>query len=290
MSAPVRWEITHVSRFEYDAPVQESQNELRSCPISDDVQTLLHHRATTTPGARVQSYEDYWGTRVETFGVRGPHEALEVVAESAVVVGPRPLAPSAPVPMAALRSDAVRTEHGELLTSTGLVPLGPELVELAHDVVPPGSDVWATALALTGHVGDTVELVDGPTPVGTAVPEVVEAGTGGPRDRAHSLAALCRAVGIPTRYVSGHLATEEPDPIGRLHAWVEVLVPGHGWHALDPGGPVGQAHVTIGRGRDHADVPGLRGAFVGGDDHELIVTVTSVRTVELQPQQQQQQQ
>ena len=75
------------------------------------------------------------------------------------------------------------------------------------------------------------------------------------RDFAHLMIALCRAVNIPARFVSGidygaalHLGP--PD----FHAYVEVFL-GDRWYLFDPTGitaPMGL--VRIGTGRDAADV------------------------------------
>jgi len=75
------------------------------------------------------------------------------------------------------------------------------------------------------------------------------------RDFAHLMIALCRAVNIPARFVTGidYGAAVElglPD----FHAYVEVFL-GDRWYAFDPTGitaPMGL--VRIGTGRDAADV------------------------------------
>ncbi len=48
--------------------------------------------------------------------------------------------------------------------------------------------------------------------------------------------ALCRASGIPARYVEGLLILgEETEPSARTeHAWLEVYFPGSGWTPMDP--------------------------------------------------------
>jgi hypothetical protein len=80
----VRLDIRYLTRFRYAGPVTESQNELRACPATDHRQSLVHYHVTTAPASRIATYTDYWGTRVDTFGVRLPHESLEAVAEATV--------------------------------------------------------------------------------------------------------------------------------------------------------------------------------------------------------------
>lgn len=281
----VRWELEHRSVFHYDVEVVESQNELRACPLHDVQQELLHHHAVVVPSARLLAYVDYWGTRVETFGVREPHDTLEVVATSSVLVHPRPAVPDEPVQLEALETPEIHDRHGEMVARTGLVTWGATLDEHAARVAGAHHDVWSLARALRDDVAARIAPVTRRTPIGTPVEEVLAANSGGSRDRAHLLAALCRSRGMPTRFVSGYLADD--GGVGVAHAWVEVLVPGHGWHGLDPheDREVGQRHVAVGRARDHGDVPPLRGAFVGGREHELDVEVRTRRAQELQQQQ-----
>ncbi|HEX7168976.1 MAG TPA: transglutaminase N-terminal domain-containing protein, partial [Acidimicrobiales bacterium] len=66
----MRFDITYTTTFTYDDLVRESQNELRACPASDEAQQLVSYRVTTSPPSRVLSFSDYWGTRVDAFGVR----------------------------------------------------------------------------------------------------------------------------------------------------------------------------------------------------------------------------
>src|SRR4051794_29883402 len=92
----MRFDIRYRTSFSYDDLVRESQNELRACPVSDENQQLVSYRVSTSPSARVLSFTDYWGTRVDAFGVREPHLSLEVTAEASVETKHRPLLTVAP--------------------------------------------------------------------------------------------------------------------------------------------------------------------------------------------------
>ncbi|WP_171165085.1 transglutaminase-like domain-containing protein [Usitatibacter palustris] len=75
------------------------------------------------------------------------------------------------------------------------------------------------------------------------------------RDFAHLMIALCRALNIPARFVTGidYGAAPELGPTD-FHAYVEVFL-GHRWYLFDPSGispPMGL--VRLGTGRDAADV------------------------------------
>lgn len=75
------------------------------------------------------------------------------------------------------------------------------------------------------------------------------------RDFAHLMIALCRALNIPARFVTGidYGANPRLGPMD-FHAYVEVLLSGR-WYLFDPSGvspPMGL--VRMGTGRDAADV------------------------------------
>lgn len=276
----MRFDIRYTSRFDYDTPVSESQNELRACPASDDRQQVSHYRVVTRPSARVFSYTDYWGTRVDTFGVRAPHDVLEVTAECTVETSPVAAITGAPR-RAALDDPAFRDAHADYLGPSAHVEWDDAVRDVARqraDVA--GDDVVGAVLALHRHVGTSFDYVPGATYVGVGVDELLSSRQGVCQDFAHVVVALCRSIGVPARYVSGYLfATADDvgdDPEGeevdvQTHAWVEVAIPDHGWLPLDPTNrqQVGERHVKIGHGRDYDDVPPLKGTYVGGSPHEL---------------------
>ena len=96
--------------------------------------------------------------------------------------------------------------------------------------------------------------------------------------------AICRAWGVPARYVSGYLFTDrdegdrsDPDA---THAWVEVFLPSLRWVGFDPTNNIiaGERHVVVAVGRDYADVPPSRGVYKGEADSELAVGVSVRQT------------
>lgn len=293
----MRLDIRYTTRFTYADPVSESQNELRACPASDDRQALLHYNVTTSPSSRVSSYVDHWGTRVDTFGVRLPHEHLEVVAEATVETAPQALITASPR-RDALADAAFRDRYLEYLVPSSHVQWGDEVTATARRAADlAGDDVIGSVLAVHRAVGNHLAYVPGETYVGVNVDQVFAAGRGVCQDFAHLAVAMYRSLGIPARYVSGYLFAVD-DATGaeatgdevevETHAWAEVAIPARPgarpgadvtWLALDPTNQleVGDRHVTIGRGRDYDDVAPFRGVFSGSSDHELEVTVAMRR-------------
>jgi transglutaminase-like putative cysteine protease len=107
----------------------------------------------------------------------------------------------------------------------------------------------------------------GVTGVRTDAASALAGGRGVCQDYAHVMLALCRAAGLPARYVSGHLVGE-----GGSHAWVEVVVddrlgtsgrtvavafdPTHNRRAT-------RGYFTVAIGRDYTHVAPTSGRFEG---------------------------
>jgi transglutaminase-like putative cysteine protease len=277
----MRLEIRYVNEFSYREPAWESHNLLRACPAETGSQQLLAYTVDVTPAARIHSYTDYWGTRVDEFGVVEPHTLLRVVAQSTVLTSV-PTGPNPGSDLAAL--EAVRGELSTYLRPSPHAAWDDVIEEQARDAILGVIDVVDAALAVSDAVTKSLDYVPGATYVGMDVTDVLSQGKGVCQDFAHLGIAMSRSVGIPARYVSGYLysadqthavAPDEPELSVQTHAWLEVFVPGHGWWAIDPTNQqtIGELHVKIGHGRDYEDVMPLRGVYHGGADHDLGVRV-----------------
>ncbi len=278
------FDIRFVSHFRYPQPVWDSHNVLRACPCSDERQALLSYRVDLSPGASVVTYQDYFGTRVDLFGVAQPHRALEVSAEIRVAMSGSERTDPPPA-RASLVDPAFAAEHWEYLVPSGHVAFGESIAREAREVTGGvGEDAAALGNALCEHVRRTFQYAPGSTHVGIDVGDLQRSRRGVCQDFAHYLIALCRSIGVPARYVSGYLfATDSQDSsappaeevLVQTHAWTEIAIPGAGWWPLDPTNRmvVGARHVKIGHGRDYDDVLPLRGLYHGPFHHELEVSV-----------------
>jgi transglutaminase-like putative cysteine protease len=133
----------------------------------------------------------------------------------------------------------------------------------------------------------------GATYVGSSVADLLRAGAGVCQDFVHLSLVLLRRRGIAARYVSGYLWAAPEDGGSDsvevdTHAWLEVLLPGdassptHGepvWVGADPTNRrlAGETHVKIGHGRFYADVPPVKGLYLGGARSQLMATVSMSR-------------
>ncbi|WP_072620380.1 transglutaminase family protein [Spirulina major] len=67
------------------------------------------------------------------------------------------------------------------------------------------------------------------------------------RDWAVLFMEVCRSLGIPARFVSGYQEGDRDQSDRDLHAWIEVYLPGAGWHGYDPtqGLLVSDRHIPL---------------------------------------------
>lgn len=275
----MRIDLRYVCRFRYGAAVSESHNAVRVCPATTGSQRLLSYRIAVEPDARILSYVDYWGTRVDTFGVPVDHAEL-VVAADASVESEAPPPPGDGAPWRGPRPAGDRLADIEFLSSSPHVRWGSEVAGFAADAAAGAATLVEACRAVEEAISARMTYEAGVTEVGTPVDDVFAAGRGVCQDYAHLALACYRSLGIPARYVSGYFAAGGDDGSAgdvETHAWVEVAVDGHGWWAIDPTNrtPVDGRYVKIGHGRDYEDVTPLRGAYSGPRaDAELEVAVT----------------
>lgn len=243
-------------------------------------QHVISSRVTATPSTHQSAHVDYWGTAVTAFEVLTAHEALVVLAESRVDVTP-PAAVGG-VDWDVLRSPEVTDRMCEYLVPTSVTEPAADLAELAADVrgdLPPSE----AAEMILGAVREEMEYVPGVTGVHTKAMEAWQARSGVCQDIAHLGVGALRAVGIPTRYVSGYLhpLTSQAEPgvpvTGESHAWVEYWA--GEWIGFDPTNriPVSDHHVIVARGREYGDVSPLRGVYSGGGKSSQTVEVRITR-------------
>lgn len=278
-----RLRVRHMTGFHYGGDVTASYNEARMQPGSSDGQLVISSHLDIAPVNSHHNYFDYWGTRVATFEILTPHRELSITATSTIEVRPRrpAIEPIDWGRLAAL-SDA-STATIEQLGQTRLTRPPKEVTVIADEIAARTPNPSAAALEICQALGAAVEYVQGVTGVHSSAQDAWEQRKGVCQDIAHLALGALRSVGIPARYVSGYLHPKPDAEIGETvagesHAWVEWLV-GDAWLGFDPtnGIEIGARHVLVGRGRDYADVPPLRGVYAGAVDSNLFVSVEITR-------------
>ena len=82
------YNIRHITRYRYSAPIRESIMEARMQPRSDGNQRCLEFRLEVAPRARPSCYQDHLENTVHHFDIPGEHQELFLLAESTVDVKP----------------------------------------------------------------------------------------------------------------------------------------------------------------------------------------------------------
>ena len=277
-------EVRHVTEYHYAGPIRESVMELWMQPQKTGSQRLVSFEVEVEPHVRLFSYGDAFGNAVYHFDVPQPHSQLRIETRSAVETAPRP-----PLPEALdagewdrLRSSFVAAECFEFLRPHGFAV---ETEALRAFVLERGledlrlRDPLSALVALNKAIYDAFDYQPGITEADSPIDLALASGRGVCQDFTHIMLAICRAWGLPARYVSGYVFTDrtegdrsDPDA---THAWVEVFLPSLRWIGFDPTNNViaGERHIAVAVGRDYADVPPSRGVYKGEQDSQLVVGV-----------------
>ncbi|MCI0686689.1 MAG: transglutaminase family protein [Sporichthyaceae bacterium] len=241
--------------YRYETPVRELNHRLVVVPPHQhgSQHRRAHSVSVSAAGARTSTRLDAAGNTVTRLRVPEVPDRVEFVVDAVVEwVGPHS---AVALPAAALTDP-------RLLRPTRLTAADHTIRSRARQLA--GSDRLATAERLCAYVHETVRFEAGSTSVATTAAQALAGGRGVCQDAAHVMVAMCRTVGLPARYVSGHLLGE-----GATHAWVEVIVadPSGAARAVafDPsiGARTGRNYLTIATGRDYADVAPTSGTYLG---------------------------
>jgi transglutaminase-like putative cysteine protease len=282
----VHFAIRFLTEYHYDVPVTDNLNALRVRPATTSTQRCDEFHTRIEPEARVSRHLDYFGTEVIEFGIPTSHEQLTIDVRARVVTSPAPDPPDGS--WHELHSPSYVDAAGEFALPWQDQPTirGLEDLDRALEAASP----LETLEQLCELIPDRFEYRPGATYVGSNVSDLLEMGAGVCQDFVHISLVLLRRRGIAARYVSGYLWAA-PDDHGTdsvevdTHAWLEALLPGtdgHGepvWVSADPTNRrlTGETHVKIGHGRFYADVPPVKGLYMGGASSELSSAVTMSR-------------
>ncbi len=262
--------IRHTLTYTYGRPVFLEPTTLRLTPRQDASQRLLRHRLEIlpTPSGRCQVVEPD-GTDATIAWFNHTHQDLTIAMEALVET---------------LRDNPFDWIITDPSARTVPVTYAPELACSlapcrASAELDPTVAAWARARAeevrgdtsafllhLADHIHhDFVHVgrLEG-DPFSPA--ETLRERRGACRDTAMLYIAVCRAVGLAARFVSGYSMHHPPEVSEHeLHAWAEVYLPGAGWRGYDPslGLAVADGHVALAATPDHRLAAPVSGQFRG---------------------------
>lgn len=262
----MRIRLSHLTSYQYQAPAKSIIQILRLTPRSHEGQHVVRWRVEIDADARLNKGEDALGNLIHTIYVNGPVSHLAVSVEGEVETWETH----------GVVSGAVERFAPEVfLRDTPLTEADAALKAFARDVAGvTDGDVLRAMHALTAAIHQEMTFDTAPTDAGTSAVQAFALKRGVCQDLSHVFIAAARAVGVPARYVSGHLAREDGVVEQEAaHAWAEAHAPGLGWVGFDPtnGMSPTPAYVRLAIGLDYLGAAPVRGSRVGGGQEQMDV-------------------
>jgi transglutaminase-like putative cysteine protease len=281
-------------RYRYDGLVSGARHHVRVTPQTlDGVLRVVAASLTFDPRPQHEStFTDFFGNSVSAIGFRQAQDHLDVRLAARISVEERRRQPLDLSPTVARLAD-------ELSANWSLAPGSPHHFTGNSPRVTTDDAITAYARQSTLRTSSVMSAV---ADLGRTIhadfayeSEVTDAETTASRafalrrgvcqDFAHVMIAGLRGVGIPAGYVSGFLRTVPPPGEPRLegtdamHAWVRAWCGAElGWFEYDPTNamPAGPDHITVGYGRDYADISPIVGVFKASGGHQTSQSVDVV--------------
>jgi len=251
------YEVQQRFRYRYAAPICDLRQRLVVVPppVHGNQRVLSHRLDVSQPHSRKRSRPDRFGNVIFEISVPEVEEAVDfdvsLIVERWTGQGPH--------------LEAATTQALNIyLKPSALTRPDPALRAVATKLASRSEKGADLASAVAGWVYRYMSYGFDRTAVHTTAGQTLAAGHGVCQDYTHLMLALCRLLGIPARYVSGHLVGD-----GGTHAWVEVLqpVPGQAVEILawDPthDRPADLRYLTVAVGRDYRDVAPVSGTYSG---------------------------
>jgi transglutaminase-like putative cysteine protease len=277
------YQVTHTTRYTYEAPVSHCLNEVRLTPRSLPGQQVFQTDLRVQPlPAFFQHRKDYFDNDVTTFEVFEKHDRMVATATSTVEVLSRA---SEAVPsfawegvcdLLATPPDAPSLEALEFVFDSPYVSAGPELWEYARQTFTAGRPFADALKELSHRIHTEFEYQPKSTSIDMPLMDVLRRRRGVCQDFAHIMVGALRSLRLAARYVSGYVRSGvKYQGAEASHAWVSVFVPGCGWLSFDPTNDLmpSESHVTLAWGRDYGDVTPVKGITLGGGGQTVEVEV-----------------
>jgi uncharacterized protein (DUF2126 family) len=271
----VRTGLHHVTRYQYDRPVNLGPQVVRLCPAPHGRTRVSSYSLKVTPSQHFVNWQhDPNGNRVARFvfpekttefsvtvdlvadlEVVNPFDFfIEPCAETFPFVYPSELRPEL---AACLEPEPARKLLKAFLATISLEP----------------RNTTDFLVDLNQHLRQKIRYVIRMEHGVQAVEETLAAAQGSCRDTAWLLVQILRHLGLAARFVSGYLIQLKPDikpldgPAGAardftdLHAWTEVYLPGAGWVGFDPtsGLLCGEGHLPLAASPHYAGAAPISG-------------------------------
>jgi transglutaminase-like putative cysteine protease len=286
----MKYTIHHKTSYTYLEPVSLCHNIARLVPRNTHEQTCKNTTIHISPQPDcINEYEDFFGNKIIYFSIEKEHRELIVNVTSEVekkASGQMKMPVNHYAGIEDIQQEFKLPKKGtvdirQYVPETPMTARDEGILKYAAESFTPGRSVFEATEELTRRIYQDFVYKPGHTTIATPLFVVMQERKGVCQDFAHLAVACLRSMGLPARYVSGYIETFSPEGVEKLigvdasHAWFSVYIPDMGWIDFDPTNNclVSDQHITIGWGRDYADIAPLEGIILSSGSHELTVSV-----------------
>jgi len=266
--------VRHVTTYSYAQPARGLIQLLRACPVSFTGQNVLDWRIDVDCDARLREGRDGYGNVTHMLYVDRPVTRLSVEVTGRVLTEDR---------AGIVQGLPYDLPPQVFLRQTDLTEAGPAITRLARMLASGPDPALGRLHALNAELYGSMRFDPEATAADTTAEQACAAGHGVCQDFAHMFIAASRLLGIPARYISGHLFRRDGAHVQEAsHAWAEAWVGDLGWVAFDPANGISadDAYVRVACGLDYRDAAPVAGARSGGGAEDLSVEVAVTQTLQ----------
>ena len=212
----MRLSISHETTYHYEDPVRASIQYLRLTPHDSERQQVISWQLDLPRPVRAQV--DPFGNILHVLTLDEPHDAIVIRARGQVDI------------------DELREAEHEgqsafpFLRCTRLTEPDEALRGFADQHCQQRRDRNAL-IDLMHALNQSMVYTPGATEVDTCAAQAFAGGAGVCQDHTHAFLACARSLGIPARYVSGYLYSEDSTHLAS-HAWAEAWLE-DAWYSFD---------------------------------------------------------
>jgi len=259
--------IAHVTRYEFDHPVDYALQQIRLTPKSRAGQSVLSWNIRLDGAVRQCEFEDQHNNTVTLASIEPGARHLEIACEGAVENA---------------NASGIVGAHGGYAPlwyfqrSTALTRPGPHLRKLAKEAGASGGGELDRLHDLSQRIAELVAYETGQTAPDTTAEQALEAGHGVCQDHAHIFVAASRLMGFPARYVSGYFMLTDRVEQEAAHAWAEAHIADLGWVGFDVSNRVSpdQRYIRVATGLDYSEAAPVSGVRFGDGAESMIVSLS----------------
>jgi len=236
--------IEHQTHYAFSEMVQYTIQQLRLTPRTGDGQQVNHWQIKVN--GQLTAFEDAFGNLAHMLVIDQPHEELTITVCGEVETGVETTAPEQALPLDIYLRDTPLTQADAAMTTFAQQFAGAPMLDMMQ------------------ALREQMQYIQGATQVDTPAATAFRLGKGVCQDHAHAFIGCCRNLGVPARYVSGYLFTEDGH-LMQTHAWVDVWQADH-WLGLDVSNGIltNETHIRLATGLDYRSASPVTGSRIGG--------------------------